>query len=290
MRVAIIGGAGKMGRWLSGFLVNDGHEVIIYDCDIDRLGEAGREIGAEVATGNAEAIAGADYILVSVPIESFEESIAALAPHISPGQAVIDITSTKTVPVEIMHRYIKAGVVLGAHPLFGPGAGSIAHKNIVLTPTTDAESALAEKVKKYLEDRDARVSLMTPDEHDETMSLVLGLSHFIALVAADTLLSSGKLRPMETAGSSTYKVLLTLIESVLSEDPELYASIQMSLPHVTDFEKLFWEKTGEWVDLVADKDRTEFARRMKSLKNKLEKVAPDFVKSYENLYRIVEGF
>ena len=55
-------------------------------------------------------------------------------------------------------------------------------------------------------------------------------------------------RVLEAAGSSTYKVLLTLIESVLSEDPELYASIQMSLPHVTDFEKLFRERTGEWAD------------------------------------------
>jgi prephenate dehydrogenase len=290
VRVAIIGGAGKMGRWLAGFLAKDGQEVVVYDCDEGRLGEAGREIGVEVAAGNAEAVKGADYVLVSVPIEGFEEAIVTISPHILPGQSVIDITSTKTVPVEIMHRYIKAGVVLGAHPLFGPGAGSIAHKNIVLTPTTDAESALAVKVKKYLEDRDARVSLMSPDEHDETMSLVLGLSHFIALVSADTLLSSGKIRPMEAAGSSTYKVLLTLIESVLSEDPELYASIQMSLPHVTNFEKLFREKTGEWADLVASKDRTEFSRRMKSMKNKLEKVAPDFVKSYENLYRIVEGF
>ncbi|GAI64600.1 unnamed protein product, partial [marine sediment metagenome] len=30
----------------------------------------------------------------------------------------------------------------------------------------------------------------------------------------------------------TYKVLLTLVESVLSEDPELYASLQMNLPNI----------------------------------------------------------
>jgi prephenate dehydrogenase len=130
---------------------------------------------------------------------------------------------------------------------------------------------------------------MTPQEHDETMSLVLGLSHFIALVAADTLLSASQLKPMEAAGSSTYKVLLTLIESVLSEDPELYASLQMSLPKVTDFERLFQSKTREWVDLVAGKDRREFAHRMKAMKDSLEKVAPDFVKAYEKMYRIVEG-
>jgi prephenate dehydrogenase len=289
VRIAIIGGSGKMGHWLAEFLLQDGHEVIITGRSEKKLQEAGRRLGTEATTSNATAIRGADYILVSVPIESFRDVIASIGAHTRSGQAVIDITSTKAVPVDIMHRYVKAGVVLGAHPLFGPGARSIANKNFVLTPTTDEESVLAGKIKTYLEDRNGRVTLMTPVEHDEMMSLVLGLSHFIAIVSADTLLSAGKLHPMETAGSSTYKVLLTLIESVLSEDPDLYASIQMSLPRVSDFEKLFHHKTGEWSDLVASGDRREFARRMKALKTKLEKVAPDYVKSYENFYRIVEG-
>ncbi len=289
-RIAIIGGAGKMGIWLAGFLLNEGHRVVIADISQARLNRAGRELGVKIAADNISAISNAELIILSVPIEGFEAAVAALGPHVKAGQAVIDITSTKAAPVAVMHRHIKAGTVLGAHPLFGPGAGSIANKNIVLTPTDAKEKTLARRVKRYLEERGGRVSVMTPEEHDATMSLVLGLSHFIALVAADTLLGSGNLHPMEAAGSSTYKVLLTLIESVLSEDPELYASIQMSLPHVTEYEKLFRARTAEWADLVAAGDRAEFARRMRSLKNQLEKVAPDFVKSYENLYRIVEGF
>jgi hypothetical protein len=63
----------------------------------------------------------------------------------------------------------------------------------------------------------------------------------------------------------------------------------MSLPRVTAFEKLFYKRTGEWQELVMSKDRQEFMRRMKAMKDKLAKVAPDFVKSYENVYRIVEG-
>jgi hypothetical protein len=52
---------------------------------------------------------------------------------------------------------------------------------------------------------------------------------------------------------------------------------------------LFREKTGEWAGLVAARDRTEFVRRMEAMKGKLAQVAPDFEKSYEKLYRIVEG-
>lgn len=278
-----------MGRWLSGLLLEDDFRIIIADVDEKSLTDAGRRHGIDIATSNIDAVRGVDYILLSVPIEGFEEVVREIGPHVQADKVVIDITSTKERPVELMHRYIKEGRVLGAHPLFGPGAASITNKNVVFTPTNDEEAALADRIAAYLEAKGARVSRMTPREHDETMSLVLGLSHFIALVAADTLLSSGEIKPMETSGSSTYKVLLTLIESVLSEDPELYTSLQMNFPRVTDYENLFREKTGEWADLVAGKDRREFAGRMKALKSKLEKVAPDFVKSYEKMYRIVEG-
>jgi prephenate dehydrogenase len=289
MRIAIIGGAGRMGRWLAGFLKENGGDVVLSDIDAPRLREAGEALGLATFPEPPEAIAGADYVLLSVPVESFEAVAAAIGPHIRPGQTVIDVTSVKERPVELMHRFIRAGAVLGAHPLFGPGAASIANKNFVLTPVGDAETALALKVKKYLEGKNARVSLMTPAGHDEMMSLVLGLSHFIALAAADTLLDSGELQPMGTFGSSTYKVLLTLVESVLSEDPELYASIQMNLPGVVRFEELFLEKTGEWAALVAAGRGGEFAGRMKDLKDRLAEIAPDFEKSYEKMYRIVEG-
>ena len=278
-----------MGQWLAEFLKNDGHEVVIADRDRDALKTAGHRLGVKTVASNAAAALGADYILLAVPLENLGATVEEISRQVREWQAVIDITSVKVEPVKIMHRRLKNSTILGAHPLFGPGARSIANKNFVLTPTREKEAALARKIALYLEERGGRVAVMTPRQHDEMMSLVLGLSHFLALVSADTLLSSGKLRPMSASGSSTYKVLLTMIESVLSEDPELYASIQMSLPNVTDFERLFREKTGEWADLVAEGNRGEFVRRMKSMKARLLKVAPDFEKSYEKLYRIVEG-
>ncbi len=288
-RFAVIGGAGKMGRWLAAFLKENGYEVVLTDTDTAALKEAAAALGLPAARSNAEALAGADYVIIAVPVEAFEGAVAGLAPHVRPGQPVLDVTSTKTVPVAIMHRLLPGATVLGAHPLFGPGARSIAGKNVVLTPTSPEETVLAERVRDFLVRRDARVSLMSPAEHDEMMSLILGLSHFIALVTADTLLGAGKLHAMDAAGSSTYKVLLTLVESVLSEDPDLYASIQMSLPRVTHYEKQFGEKTAAWADLVAKGDRAGFARRMRALKKKLATKAPDFETAYEKMYRLIEG-
>ena len=142
-------------------------------------------------------------------------------------------------PVDVMHKYFKKADMLGIHPLFGPGAKGVANMNFVLTPTNKKESVLAQKITKFLETRSARVTLMTPQEHDEAMAVILGLAHFIALVSADTLVGIKNLKQLAAISGITYKVLLTLIESVVSEDPELYSTLQMALTGLPQLEELF---------------------------------------------------
>ncbi|MBI2329360.1 MAG: prephenate dehydrogenase [Chloroflexi bacterium] len=289
MRVAIIGGSGKMGRWFARFLLQDGKEVIITGRNEPKLLAAREQLGVEATTSLRSAVEGSDLVLLSVPIDSFEEVVKQLPPCLQPGQIVIDITSIKVFPVETMHKYLKAGVVLGAHPVFGPGAGDITNQNFVLTPTNEPETALAEKVEQYLTARGAAVTLMTPQEHDEMMAVILGLSHFIAIVAADTLLGFAKFQQMAAIGGTTYKMLVMLVESVLSEDAELYASLQMHLPELAEIEALFQRNSKIWADIVRHKDGQEFTRRMNTLKGRLEKSDPDFRRAYENMYRLLRG-
>ncbi len=277
MKIAIIGGSGKMGRWFASFLLKDGREVIITGRNEKKLLEAKQQLGVEVAS-NVEAVKWADAVLLSVPIDNFAEVVEQISPYTHPGQAIIDITSIKVSPVETMHKHIKTGITLGAHPMFGPGARDIANQNFVLTPTNEEETALSQKIVRYLEARGAGVTMMTPNEHDEMMTVILGLSHFIALVSADTLLSINKLKQMREISGSTYKVLLTLIENVISEDPEFYASLQMSLPNMTEIEKLFQRSSKTWADLVENKDKQEFIQRMNALRSRFNKGDPDFGK------------
>ncbi len=289
MRVAIIGGTGKMGRWLANFLLRDGKEVTVIGRNEAKLREVRQQLGVEATTGFSPAVGNADVVLISVPIDSFEEVVRELAPHLKPGQIIVDITSVKAFPVAVMHQYLKAGSVLGTHPMFGPGARDIHNQNFVLTPTNDAEEQLAGRVKQYLEERGARATLMTPDEHDEMMAVVLGLAHFIAIVSADTLLSFDRFK--ETAGISgtTYRVLLALVESVLAEDPELYAALQMHLPGMAAIEERFLKNSQRWVDIVRKKDRQGFIAWMNDLKQKLERKDPDFRTAYENIYKLLGG-
>ena len=288
MKVAIIGGSGNMGRWFARSLLQEGYEVIITGRNEGKLLEARQQLGVEGTTDNVAVVKNAQAILVSVPIDNFEAVIEQIGPYTRPEQVIIDITSIKASPVAAMHKHIKLGSVLGAHPLFGPGAKDIANRSFVLTPTNKEETALAQKVKEYLETRGARVILMRPDEHDEIMAVVLGLSHFIAIVSADTLLSFDRLKQMEIVSGITFKLLVTLTESVISENPELYASLQTNLPKLAEIERSFQDKVNTWADLVESKDQQEFARKMKSLKGRFNKINPDFSSAYEDMYKLID--
>ena len=265
MKVAIIGGSGKMGRWFARFLLKEGKDVLLVGRSKAKLEEANRQLNVSITT-DIEDTKMADVVLISVPVDYFEDTIKKLSPHTHPGQIILDITSVKVLPVKAMHKYIERGQVLGTHPVFGPGARSLTNQNFVLTPTDEQEAKLAGKVKSYLESKGARVRLMTPHEHDDMMAVVLGLAHFIAIASADSLVNLERLKEMETIGSITYKVLLTLVESVISEDSDLYASLQMNLPGLPDLQQRFQQSCHKWAELVKQKDKKQFVSHMKDIR------------------------
>ena len=287
MKVVIIGGYGKMGRWLARALrAEAGLEVIIAGRDGAKLREAAQQLGVRAAPA-LEAVENADAVILSLPIDSFEAICRELAPAVRHGQYIFDVTSVKVRPVEIMHKYFGGCRILGTHPMFGPGATSVSGHRVVLTPTSAGERSLAGTIHRYLEERGASVAIMSPDEHDELMSIVLGLSHFIALVSADTLLSLGKLEGAEAVGGTSYRLLLTLAEAVASEEPEFYAALHMSLPGLAAIESIFLSKAGGWADLVKNKDEQGFVIKMRGLANKFRQEDPGFADAYHNAYKLL---
>jgi prephenate dehydrogenase len=285
MKVAIVGGAGKMGRWVARLLLAEKMDVVLIGRDAVKLSAASSELKT-VATTDLGAARSADLVILSVPMSGFEQVVKGLAKHVKPGQTIVDLTSVKSMPVDVMHKYLPNNLILGVHPVFGPGAESLMGHNVVLTPTVEAENALAEQARMWLETRGAKVRIMTPAEHDEMMAVVLGLAHFIAIVSGDTLLSLDKMQDLKEASGVTFRLLMTMVGSVLGEDPELYASIQANLPALPGIEKEFIAKASDWAVIVKNKDTAEFARRMRELKTKMEQAAGDSKSAYADMYLI----
>ncbi len=287
MKVAIIG-AGKMGRWFTRFFLEEGDSVIVSSRGKEKLLKIRDEFGVEIAD-NVNAVKKADRVLICVPIENFEAVVKEIHSHVRPDQVVMDICSIKEEPVKIMHEHIKTGITLGTHPVFGPGVKRIENQNFVLTPINDKEKRFAEDFKSWLEKRQAKVFIMSPRNHDELMSVVLGLPHFLGLVVCDTLLNYPNFLETKKVSGASYRMLLTLAEAVASEETEFYTSLQMNLLGVERIGGLFLEKSEEWLSIVRRKDRSAFASKMELVKRRLREVNPEYARSYEVMHRLLDA-
>jgi prephenate dehydrogenase len=287
MKTAILG-AGKMGVWFARFCRENGEEVIISDRKKEKLARISKEIGVET-DDFVSAVKKADNVIICVSIDAFEEVVKKIAPSVREGQTIVDICSIKEQPVRIMHQYLRKALVLGTHPVFGPGSRSVKNKAFILTPTNAEEEAFAGKYKKWLEKVGARVFTMSPRKHDELMSVVLGFPHFLGLVACDTLLEQTYYPESKKVAGTTYQMLFTLTEATAMENPELFSSLQFNLPEMQNLEKLLIEKAGEWLQLIKQKDTEAVAAKMNDLKSKLMKASCDYEKSYEIMYKMLEA-
>lgn len=287
MRVAIIG-AGKMGRWFTKFFLGEVDSVIVSSRTRSKLEALRDEFGVEIASSNVEAVEGADWVLLCVSLEGLETVLKEIGSHIRSGQVVMDISSIKEIPVNLLHKYVKKGITLGTHPVFGPGAKSVAGQNFVLTPINEGERRFAGEFRGWLEERDAKVTVMLPRRHDELMSLVLGFPHFVGLVAGDALIDNPDFVEAKRVGGASYRLLLTLVGAVASEEPVFYSNLHMSLPEMEKIEGLFLEKVEEWLKLVRRKDCEGFGRKMVEVKKRLQELDSDFDRYYLLMYRLLD--
>jgi len=287
MRIAVIG-AGKMGVWFAKFFLKEGYSVVVADRKRDKLEKLRSELGVEIADF-AEAAKSADRVLICVSISAFEEVVKKISPAIHEGQVIMDICSVKEFPVNLMHKHFHGALVLGTHPVFGPGSTGIENKPFVLTPTNSQEEAVAADLKKWLEERKARVFIMSPKKHDELMSAVLGLPHFLGLVACDTLLEQADYSETKQVAGTTYRLLFTLAEVAAMETPELFNSLQLNLPGLEQLEEAFLAKAREWLKLIKEKDREAITRRMEQLKVRLAEKSLDYERTYELMYKMLEA-
>ncbi len=287
MRVAIIG-AGKMGRWFTKLFKNEGFSVIVSSRTQNKADALRAEFGVEVAQNNVDVLYSADWILLCVSLDSLDAVLQEIGSYVRPNQVVMDISSIKVIPVNLLHSHIKNGITLGTHPVFGPGAKSLQGQNFVLTPVGDEEERFAEEFGSWLEARGSTVSVLSPKKHDMLMSLVLGFPHFVGLVAGDTLGNNSDFVDAKAVGGATYKLLLTLVEAVSSEEPIFYSNLHMSLPEMQKIEGLFLERVEEWLKLVKRKDCSGFSRRMLQVKKRLKDLDPEYEQAYKIMYKLLD--
>jgi prephenate dehydrogenase len=287
MKTAVLG-AGKMGVWFAKFCKEKGDLVVLASRNKEKLKRIGKELEVDIADFNG-AVKEADRILICVSISAFEEIVKQIGPNIRDSQKVMDICSIKDFPVRVMHENIKRGIVLGTHPLFGPGSKGVRNRTFILTPTNSKEEAYSQEYRIWLEKEGSNVFVMSPQKHDELITVILGFPHFLGLAAYETLLDQQIFPETKKMSGTTYRMLYTLAEATTLESPDLFANLQTRLPGVKKIEELFLAKAQEWLDLVKKNDFKAIAEKMSQLKNNLKMSNSDFEKSYEIMYKMLEA-
>jgi prephenate dehydrogenase len=213
-QIALIGGHGQMGQWFQRFFESQNLSVLVADV---RTHQTSQEVAAQ-----------ADVVIISVPINKVSEVAGEVAPHLKPDAALVDLTSVKQRPMAAMMAAFP-GEVVGTHPLFGPREKSIEGQTIVLC------QGRGEHWFNWLQDlltqAGARVKITTAPEHDRVMAVVQGLAHFMLIAFGAVIRDLGvSLEDLEEFSTPTFSTLHNLTRRLLSQDPRLYACIQLQNP------------------------------------------------------------
>ncbi|HUS24513.1 MAG TPA: prephenate dehydrogenase/arogenate dehydrogenase family protein [Candidatus Binatia bacterium] len=170
-----------------------------FDVDV-RQRQLALELGVvdEAAASAAEAVAGADVVVLAVPVLHTAEALRACRSGLADGAVVTDVGSTKQSVLADVTRAC-AGVLppwfVAGHPIAGTEKSGVANavpglfhgRRVILTPHRDQDRAALARVASLWQACGARVVEMDPARHDSIFAATSHLPHLLAYAFVDML-------------------------------------------------------------------------------------------------------
>ncbi|MGD9918139.1 MAG: prephenate/arogenate dehydrogenase family protein [Paenirhodobacter sp.] len=137
----------------------------------------------------AEAVAGADLVVLCVPVGAMDAIAAEIAPHLAPGATVTDVGSVKQAVVKAVAPHMPAHVqFIPGHPLAGtehsgPRSGFatlFVNRWWLLTPLEGNDPAAVARLRGMIEAMGANVEEMDLVHHDLVLAVTSHTPHLIA--------------------------------------------------------------------------------------------------------------
>jgi len=237
-RVAIVGARGQMGA----FFVRAFHKAGLDVATLDRPYDPD-------ATGDAikAALAGAQLVILSVPVTAMGDVARTLAPALEPGAILADVCSVKVHPLgQMLGAY--AGPVVGTHPLFGPVIPDGFEPRVAVTPGREnANGDAAGAVSRLFARAGFSPFDSTAEEHDRAMACVQGLN-FITTVAY--LAAARQVPGIEKFLTPSFERRLEAARKMLTQDRELFQLISEDNPFMQETVRQF----TAYLDIAAGGD------------------------------------
>lgn len=137
----------------------------------------------------AEAVQGADLVVLAVPVGAMAEIAAEIGPHLAQGACVTDVGSVKQAVIDAVSPHIPEGVAfVPAHPLAGtehsgPRSGFATlfqNRWCLLTPTAQSTPEAIARLRRLWEAMGSNVDEMDAPHHDLVLAVVSHTPHLIA--------------------------------------------------------------------------------------------------------------
>jgi prephenate dehydrogenase len=186
----------------------------------------------QAAASAAEAVQGADLVLIAVPVSHTAACLREIAPHLHPDCLLMDVGSTKGDVVAAARAALgdKLGCFLPAHPIAGKAQAGVDHaestlyqdRALILTPLAHNTPTQIAQATALWQAIGSRVHQMTPESHDQTFAAVSHVPHLLAFAQVNGLL----------------------------QQPEAEAFLKLAGPGFRDFSRIAAGDPAVWRDIL----------------------------------------
>ena len=242
-----------MGLWFADLLQKEGYNVHVW--------------GRKSAMSITDLAALCSVIVIAVPISATAGMIKKVGPLVPEGSLLMDLTSLKKEPVELMLANSRADVI-GCHPLFGPSLKDVQGQNVVLCPARGGKWLVW--LKNILGKNGLIVMEKTPEEHDKMMAIVQVLNHLntisLGMVLADIGIPLAEINKFSTP---IFQTKVEIIKKVFTENPGLYTDIIAGNPDVEKMLELYEKALADIRQLIKPRDGSKLQKVLEKSTKKI---------------------
>lgn len=266
-KIVVVGGRGKLGGLFARYFARSGYQV-------DVLG------GQDWM--NAETIlAGADVVIVCVPIDKTLQVIEQLQPYLTENMILADLTSVKAQPLAKMLE-VHQGAVVGLHPMFGPDIASMAKQVVACCHGRFAERYqwLLDQIRLW----GAKIEQIDAAEHDHSMTYIQALRHFSTFAYGLHLSRQPvKLSQLLALSSPIYRLELAMIGRLFAQDGGLYADIIADKPENLSVIEALQQSFTESLAFFKNSDKQGFIDTFEQVHHWFGSYSEQFLRESRNL-------
>ncbi|MGQ0657855.1 MAG: prephenate dehydrogenase [Chromatiales bacterium] len=145
----------------------------------------------------ADAVTGADMIVVATPVGAMRAVFERIAPRIASTAVITDVGSVKGSVIEVARAVLDASFprFVPGHPIAGTERSGVSasfaelyvNHRVILTPEPETDAAAQARVRAMWEATGATVEEMPAAEHDEILAYTSHLPHMLAYALVDCL-------------------------------------------------------------------------------------------------------